>query len=70
MDSTYPTAASSQQTTFRTTFGTSEAEYDILEQSIRNGNSRNRNMQRSNTDLGDKTSVSETWIVSGDISLS
>ncbi len=69
MDASFPTSGASQQGIFQSTFGTSEANFSWLEETVDNGSGANKNMQRSNTALGTKPS-SESWILKATLTLS
>lgn len=63
MNATYPQAAASEQFDAQATFGDAEAKFNWLEEAFRNGASALVLWNRANTSLGDKTSVTETWIL-------
>lgn len=63
MNATFPTAAASEQFDAQATFGDAEAKFDWLEEAFRNGSGDAVLWNRANDDLGDKTSVTETWIL-------
>ena len=63
MNVTFPTASSGQSFDAQATFGDAEAKFDWLEEAFRNGAGAAILWNRANTDLGDKTSVTETWIL-------
>lgn len=65
MDSGYPTTPSSQQFDVQATFGDSDALFNWQEQAFRNGSTANKLWNRAVNALGDKTSVTETWILTG-----
>jgi hypothetical protein len=69
MDTTYPTSGSSQQAVFQGTFGTSDANFAWSEETIDNGSSPNKNIQRANTSLGTKPGT-ETWILQATLTIS
>jgi hypothetical protein len=62
MNATFPSRAS-QTVTFVSDFLTGEANYAWLEASIRNGVTRNKNLNRKQQNLG--TKVSGTWTLTG-----
>ena len=68
MDATYP-QVSGQIVTFRSTFGSTEANFAWEEFSVRNGSVANKNLNRKVTSKGTKAS-GETWILSLTIELS
>ena len=63
MNATYPLTPASEQFDAQATFGDAEAKFDWLEEAFRNGSGDAILWNRANTDLGDKTSVTETWIL-------
>lgn len=67
MDATFPTTPASQTFNARSTFGDAEALFNWLEEAFRNGATALVLWNRANTALGDKTSVTETWILTGSI---
>jgi hypothetical protein len=73
MDATYPahsdgTNAAAGTVTFRSTFGTADANFTWYEWGIFNGASGGRMLNRKNENLGSKTSAS-TWTFSVSLSL-
>jgi hypothetical protein len=73
MDSTYPqhsdgTGASAGTITFRSTYGTADANFSWYEWGVFNGASGGRMLNRKQEDLGVKTSAS-TWTFSVSLSL-
>lgn len=73
MDSTYPqhtdsTSASAGTVTFRSTYGTADANFHWYEWGVFNGTSGGRMLNRKQEDLGSKTSAS-TWTFSVSLSL-
>lgn len=69
MDASYPTYGTSQKITFRSTFGSSEANFAWQEFSARNGNSANKNLNRLVSNQGTKTS-GQSWQLTLEITLS
>lgn len=70
MDAGFPDETiSAQSVRVESTFGDAEAQFQWLEQSLDNGSTPDKNLQRSNTNLGDKGAVTETWILRGDIGI-
>lgn len=74
MDSTYPshtdgTSSGSASVTFRSTFGTSDANYAWQEWGVFNGSSGGRMLNRKVESLGTKSSGA-TWVFSVTLSLS
>jgi hypothetical protein len=70
MDATYPTYGSSQKATWRSTFGTSDANFDWNEITVANGNSDSaKNLNRKVQAMGTKT-VSVSRVVTLEITLS
>lgn len=67
MNATYPTTPASEQFDAQATFGDAEAQFDWREEAFRNGSSAGVLWNRANTDLGDKTSVTESWILTASI---
>jgi len=65
MNSGFPTTPASESFDVQATFGDAEALFDWLEEAFRNGSGAAVLWNRANTDLGDKTSVTETWILTG-----
>lgn len=65
MDATYPTTPAAQAFDVRATFGDAEAQFNWLEEAFRNGATAAELWNRANTSLGDKTALSETWILTG-----
>lgn len=63
MNGGYPTTPSTQAFDAQATFGDAEAKFSWLEEAFRNGSSAAVLWNRANTSLGDKTSVTETWIL-------
>jgi hypothetical protein len=59
VDSGYPTFGSGRAIVAQSTFGDTQAQWHWLEEAFSNGTTL---VNRSATDLGDKTSVSETWL--------
>jgi len=73
MDATYPqhsdgTGAGAGTNTFRSTFGTADANFTWYEWGVFNGSSGGRMLNRKQEDLGSKTSAS-TWTFSVSLSL-
>jgi len=68
MDASYP-QVSGQIVTFRSTFGSTEANFAWEEFSVRNGSVANKNLNRKVTSKGTKAS-GETWILTLTIELS
>ncbi len=69
MDASYPTYGTSQKITFRTTFGSSEANYAWQEFSVDNGSTPLKNLNRKVSAQGTKTS-GQSWQLTLDITLS
>jgi hypothetical protein len=70
MDATYPTFGTLQKITFRSTFGSSDANFDWKEFTVANGNSGAAvNMNRKISDQGTKVS-GQTWELTLEVSLS
>lgn len=69
MDASFPTAGTAQKITFRSTFGSSEANFAWQEFSADNGNTANKNLNRLVSAQGTKTS-GQTWQLTLDITLS
>lgn len=69
MDASYPTYGTSQKITFRSTFGSSEANYAWQEFSVDNGSTPLKNLNRKVSAQGTKTS-GQTWQLTLDITLS
>ncbi len=67
MNATYPLTPASEQFDAQATFGDAEAKFDWLEEAFRNGSGAAILWNRANTDLGDKTSVTETWILTASL---
>lgn len=71
LDSGFPDeTVNPQKVRVEATFGDAEALFEWKEESLDNGSTRNKNLQRSTTNLGDKSAVTETWILRGDIGIS
>lgn len=68
MDTGFPTTPASESFDTQATFGDAEAKFDWREEAFRNGSGAAVLWNRANTDLGDKTSVTETWILKGTLS--
>ena len=69
MDVSYPTYGTSQQIVFRSTFGSSEANFAWNEFSVDNGNSANKNLNRKVSAQGTKVS-GQVWVLTLTITLS
>jgi len=69
MDAGYPTTGSSQKVTFRSSFGSADANYAWEEWTIDNGASDNKNLNRKVESMGTKASGT-TWQITVEISLS
>lgn len=70
MDASYPTYGSSQKITFRSTFGSSDANFSWQEFSVANGSSGTaKNLNRKVSNQGTKVS-GQTWVLTLDITLS
>lgn len=67
MNATFP-SRSSQTLTFQSDFTSAEANFAWQEMSIRNGNTRNRNLNRKVTSLG--TKATGTWTLTGTVAIS
>lgn len=67
MDTGFPQTPASQSFDTQATFGDAEAKFAWLEEAFRNGATALVLWNRANTNLGDKTSVTETWILTGSI---
>lgn len=67
MNATYPSRAS-QTITFQSDFTTAEANFAWQEMSIRNGVTRNKNLNRKVTSLG--TKATGTWTLTGTVAIS
>ncbi|MGH7850829.1 MAG: hypothetical protein ACREOP_11060 [Thermodesulfobacteriota bacterium] len=67
MNGGYPTTAAAQAFNVQATFGDAEAKFNWLEEAFRNGSTALILWNRANTNLGDKTSVTETWVLTGSI---
>lgn len=68
MDATFPSLAS-QTMTWQSTFSTSQGNYAWEEASLRNGASRDKNLNRKVSSMGTKTSIG-TWVISLAITIS
>lgn len=70
MDATYPTYGTDQKITFRSTFGSSDANFSWQEFTVANGNSDSGvNLNRKVSNQGTKTS-GQTWELTLEITLS
>lgn len=69
MDASYPTYGTSQKITFRSTFGSGDANYAWNEFTVDNGSVALKNLNRKVSAQGTKTS-GQTWQLSLDITLS
>jgi len=69
MDTSYPTYGSSQKATWRSTYGSAEANFAWKEITVANGNSdAAKNLNRKVQDMGTKASGS-TWVATLEITL-
>lgn len=68
MNSGFPTTPASQSFDVQATFGDAEAKFSWLEEAFRNGSSAAVLWNRANTSLGDKSAISETWVLTGTLS--
>jgi hypothetical protein len=69
MDATYPTYATSQKATFRSTFGSTEGNFAWEEITVDNGSSANKNLNRKVQSMGTKA-AGTTWVATLEITLS
>ena len=68
MESGYPTYGSTQKITFKSSFGSGDANYAWNEWSVDNGSAAAKNLNRKVESLG--TKASGTWVLTVEISLS
>ena len=69
MDSGFPTTPSGGSFTCQGTWGTGDALFVWNEETFRNGGTALDYWNRSVTSLGDKSAVSQTWVLTGTISM-